>query len=127
MKRANESESIEALTDCTTDNIEKYKRLSSKALNKQYELPCGCDKATLKELIRNYECPRCNETYFYSFCLKEVAQDNCTWHCKKCGTCRDWREWHCETCDDCSYGVSLPCEGCGRKSPYYIEGIEDDD
>ena len=36
----------------------------------------------------------------------------CTWHCRKCKECTDWREWHCATCDKCQYGVSIPCEKC---------------
>jgi len=40
-------------------------------------------------------------TYYYSFCRKDLEQENCTWHCIKCQTCNDWREWHCEECDKC--------------------------
>lgn len=54
---------------------------------------------------------------YWSFCAGwsgdgELVQGSCTWHCRKCGTCADWRKWHCKTCDKCQYGVSIPCEKC---------------
>ena len=125
MKLKNNVKNVEKLTACAMQNIQKYKKLSQKALDQKYELPCGCEKVALKELVSEYRCSECEELYFYSFCLKEVAQENCTWHCDVCGTCRDWREWHCKTCNDCSYGVSLPCDGCGAKSPYYVPEMDD--
>jgi hypothetical protein len=118
MKSASEIESSEDLTDCTLDNIHKYKALSKKALQEKYELPCGCEEAALKDLVNEYECSDCGEAYFYSFCWKDVVQTNDSWHCKPCKTCRDWREWHCKSCNACTYGASLPCETCGKKSPY---------
>lgn len=39
-------------------------------------------------------------------------QEDCTWHCRGCGECADWREWHCSKCKKCHYGVSLVAE-CG--------------
>jgi hypothetical protein len=50
--------------------------------------------------------------YFYSFCRRGMEQESCTWHCRKCRQCQDWREWHCKTCNKCQYGVSIPCEKC---------------
>ncbi len=114
----NKPEIIEDLSDCLVHNIRAYKALSKKALEKKYELPCGCEEVALADLLEDYECLQCQETYSYSLCWKEVIQEGDTWHCKDCKTCRDWREWHCETCGVCSYGVSLPCEGCGKKSRY---------
>lgn len=49
---------------------------------------------------------------FYSFCHGDLAQDSCTWHCRKCGQCRDWLEWHCSKCDKCQYGITFPCATC---------------
>jgi hypothetical protein len=106
---------VEALSICTIQNIEEYKDLSSDELEEKYELPCGCKQVPLKDLLGDYSCSKCGEVYWYSFCWDEVVQDSCTWHCEKCGTCRDWREWHCKTCNRCTYGVTLPCEGCGNR------------
>ena len=108
----------EDLTHCALDNIRKVKALTKKQKDKKYDLPCGCDQVSLEDLLGEYECEGCNEIYSYSFCWKEIVQDGDTWHCKECKTCRDWREWHCTTCNTCTYGASLPCEGCGKKSPY---------
>ncbi len=41
--------------------------------------------------------------YYYSFCRKDLSEDNCTWHCIKCKQCFDWREWHCGECNKCMY------------------------
>ena len=51
--------------------------------------------------------------WYYSFCREVWVEDSCTWHCRTCGECQDWREWHCGTCRKCRYGVTIPCEGCG--------------
>lgn len=107
----------EDLTDCAIDNIRKYKALTPKKREKKYELPCGCEKVSLKNLMETYECTECGEVYYYSFCWNEAVQLD-TWHCKECGTYRDWIEWHCKSCNVCNYGLSIPCEGCGKKSPY---------
>ena len=98
---------IEDLSICALQNIEEYTELSKD------ELPCGCEEVSLKKLMADYICSKCDEVYWYSFCWDEVVQDSCTWHCKICGTCRDWREWHCKECNKCTYGVTLPCEHCG--------------
>ena len=111
---------VEALSICTIQNIAKYKDLEPDELEEKYELPCGCEKAPLKDLLGDYSCSKCGEVYWYSFCWDEVVQDNCTWHCETCGACRDWREWHCETCNRCTYGVTLPCEGCGARMRGFI-------
>jgi hypothetical protein len=109
---------VENLTICAIQNINKYNQLSEEQLNTLYDLPCGCDEVPLKNLISPYTCPECGEDFWYSFCWSEVVQDDQTWHCEICGTCRDWREWHCEKCNKCSYGVSLSCEHCGAKGPF---------
>jgi hypothetical protein len=49
---------------------------------------------------------------YWSWCRDDAAQGTCTWHCRKCGCCQDWREWHCKRCNKCVYGVSIPCESC---------------
>ena len=103
---------IDNLSICAVQNIEEYKELSKKELEKKYELPCGCEEVPLKKLLNKYDCRECKETYWYSFCWNTVVQDICTWHCDVCRVCRDWREWHCEVCNKCTYGVTLPCEHC---------------
>lgn len=49
---------------------------------------------------------------YWSFCRADLEQSMCTWHCRKCRKCMDWREWHCKTCNKCQYGVSIPCSKC---------------
>ncbi len=112
---------LDQLTDCARQHLKKIIALTEGALAKKYELPCGCESATLKDLLYGYECVECGEQYFYSFCWKEVAQENDTWHCNICGKCRDASEWHCKRCNKCTYGLTLECEHCGKKSPYMPE------
>eukprot|EP00985_Skeletonema_marinoi_P008803 scaffold4022_cov84-Skeletonema_marinoi.AAC.1 len=52
---------------------------------------------------------------FYSFCREEVEQSTCTWHCRVCKGCKDWRDWHCKGCNTCKYGASIPCDKCNAK------------
>ena len=104
---------IDNLSICAVQNIEEYKDLSEDELEEKYELPCDCEEVPLKALMADYSCSKCGEGYWYSFCWDEVVQDSCSWHCERCGTCRDWREWHCERCNRCSYGVTLGSEHCG--------------
>jgi len=104
---------LDNLSICAIQNIDIYKGLSEKELDEKYELPCGCEEVSLRNLLYDYSCQKCDEVYWYSFCWGDVAQDNCSWHCEICGQCRDWREWHCERCNKCTYGISLPCEHCG--------------
>lgn len=118
MNRKKDAEDFEELSDCSLNNITKYKKLTKKELDKLYELPCGCEKVALKNLLSDYECLQCEEIYFYSFCLKDVVYENDTWHCVPCGICRESSEWHCKRCNDCTYGLTLSCDGCGKKSPY---------
>ena len=113
-----DAENVEELSDCVLRNIRKYKKLTKQELDKLHELPCGCEKVALKDLLSDYACPECGEIYFYSFCAKEVVYENDTWHCVPCGTCRESSEWHCKRCNDCTYGLTLSCDGCGKKSPY---------
>ena len=111
---------VENLTICAIQNIDIVKKLTEKELNEKWELPCECEKVSLKKLLNHYSCSKCEEVYWFSFCWNEVVSDSHTWHCEQCKTCRDWREWHCETCNTCSYGVSLPCDGCGAMSDLSI-------
>jgi hypothetical protein len=114
----NTIKNAEQLTDCSRAHIKKVIALSEKELNKKYELLCGCEEAKLEELLEDYECSKCSESCYYSFCMGEVIYTNCMWHCHACGTCREDSEWHCKHCNQCTYGITLSCESCGRKSPY---------
>lgn len=102
------------LSDCTIDNIQEFQSLNEADLQEQHELPCQCEQVPLFKLTNNYSCSKCREEYWFSFCLDQVVQSDCTWHCEVCRSCRDWREWHCEVCNKCTYGMTLPCENCGN-------------
>lgn len=106
---------VTKISICAIENIEQYKALCETELNAVMELPCGCELVALRKLLDRYSCNECDELYWYSFCLGEIVQDSCTWHCTDCGTCRDWREWHCPTCNRCTYGVTMPCQNCGGR------------
>lgn len=105
---------VESLSVCATQNIEAYRALSAQDLDALHKLPCGDASVPLKALLHEYYCPKCGESYWYSFCWEAVVQEGNTWHCQVCRRCRDWREWHCEECNKCSWGLSLPCEHCGN-------------
>lgn len=107
---------VESLSICTIQNIEAYKSLPEQKLKALHQLPCGHQSVPLQDLLLEYDCEECGDSFWYSFCWGEVVQDSTTWHCTDCRECRDWREWHCEECDRCTYGVSLPCEYCGNTS-----------
>lgn len=104
---------VTELSRCAIDHVEPYKARAEAALDAMMELPCGCELAPLRKLLDRYSCNECDELYWYSFCLEEVVQDSCTWHCTECRRCRDWREWHCPRCNRCTYGITMPCEHCG--------------
>ncbi len=104
---------VDALSECAIQNIAVVKALTEEDLSRLVELPCGHASVPLRLLLKEYECPGCKETYWFSFCWGDAAQDNCTWHCNVCHQCRDWREWHCPECNRCTYGVSMECEHCG--------------
>ena len=108
------------LSACAYDHRRK-RSFTQKLVNKKVELPCGCETVTLQKLLTEYECSKCEETYFYSFCFKQVFQVDDIRHCKKCRECRESSEWHCDRCGKCTYGLTLPCEGCGRMAPF-LEG-----
>jgi hypothetical protein len=109
---------IDEYSTCALQNINIVKNLSEEELDEEYELPCGCEKVKLKYLLKEYECKGCGTQYWYSFCWNVVAQDDCSWHCKVCKECRDWREWHCKNCNKCTYGITLPCRHCSEEGPY---------
>ena len=50
--------------------------------------------------------------FFWSECRQSLEEDVCTWHCKSCKRCKDWREWHCSGCNRCQYGENIPCKKC---------------
>lgn len=111
----------ESLTACAASYIQRSGKLSPKKLSQKYQLPCGCETVSLGQLLDEYACSECDESYFYSFCLKEVVEENNFWHCKPCDACKEVAEWHCKKCNDCTFGLTLPCDGCGKKSPYMPE------
>lgn len=63
--------------------------------------------------------------YYYSACSGQVMQSHCTWHCRVCKKCDDWREWHCGGCNKCQYGISIPCQEVSESmfSLVRIQGI----
>ena len=63
----------EALSVCTIQNIDEYKDLEPDELGERYELPCGCKKVQLKDLLCDYSCLKCGEIYWYSFFWDEVV------------------------------------------------------
>jgi len=112
---------LDDLTECARHHLTKYAALAKRAGQETYELPCGCESATLADLADSYGCNDCGQWAYYCFCIDEVLDEETTWYCKVCGKCRDTSEWHCKRCGDCTYGVTLPCDGCGKKSPYMPE------
>ena len=106
---------VERLSLCAIRHVALLRKMSAEELDRTHDLPCGCREVPLRDLLDDYTCPGCNETYWYSFCWEEVVQDSCSWHCEICNECRDWREWHCEQCNRCTYGVTFPCEHCGAE------------
>lgn len=113
----NQIENAELLSDCARGHVKSVIALSEAELSAQHPLPCSCENATLKDMLYTYHCGKCDEPYYYSFCLNDVADSNSLWHCGVCGICRDDGTWHCKRCNRCSYGLTLACENCGRKSP----------
>lgn len=104
---------VSEMTDCAVQHVHVYRALTPDELAEMYELPCGDAQVPLQALLDGYDCDACGATYWYSFCWDTAVQFGDTWHCTRCGKCRDWREWHCATCNRCTYGVTLPCEYCG--------------
>ncbi|KAL3872809.1 hypothetical protein ACJMK2_036009 [Sinanodonta woodiana] len=71
------------------------------------------DNMTAAELIRL----SASDSVYFSFCYKEIVQNDHDKHCTRCHKCSTWRTWHCRNCDKCSYGQSIPvCEYCGHLS-----------
>jgi hypothetical protein len=58
----NNIETANQLSDCAHGNIKKVQVLSTLALEKKYDLPCGCASVALKDLLENYACERCGAT-----------------------------------------------------------------
>lgn len=109
---------VENLSICAIQHADVVRNLTEAQLETPIEMPCGHAPVPLRQLLKDYECPECEESYWFSFCWGDVAQDSCSWHCEVCRACRDWREWHCDVCNRCTYGVSLPCQHCERSGPF---------
>ena len=59
---------VDGLSICAIRNIEEYKALSEEELAAEYELPCGCETISLRQLLKGYTCRECGEVYWFSFC-----------------------------------------------------------
>ena len=84
---------------------------SSEAYKSQFFVNKNVYKYTDEELVK-YVLSENSHDNFYSFCRGDVEQEMCTWHCRKCKHCNDWRKWHCKGCNRCQYGVTIPCSNC---------------
>lgn len=82
----------DSLTTCCLANTKKHQSLSAEKLKKPHELSCGCEEVALEDLLSICECQECGEQYYYSFCRKEILEENHFWHCRECGTCRESAE-----------------------------------
>jgi hypothetical protein len=63
-------------SNCALQNIDTVKDLSQEELNREYKLPCDCEKVRLEYLLNKYECKKCGEVYWFSFCNNRVEQDS---------------------------------------------------
>ena len=54
---------VDGLSICAIRNIEEYKALSEEELAAEYELPCGCETISLRQLLKGYTCRECGEVY----------------------------------------------------------------
>lgn len=116
----NQLDDAQLLSDCARGHIKSVAALTDAQLSLQYLLLCGCESASLKDLLQPHDCGKCGERYYYSFCFNDLADSASLWHCSICGNCSDDATWHCKRCNRCSYGLSLSCDNCGKKSPYRI-------
>ena len=116
----NDNENTEQLSNCACHHSKKIALLPDKKLNEEYELACGCESTTLKNLLKDFECSECGEACYYCFCKRCVLDSNSMRYCDICRKCREDSEWHCARCNKCTYGLTLACENCGKKSPYRL-------
>jgi hypothetical protein len=58
----------ESLALCAIQNIRIVKALTDEKLAKETLLPCECESVPLKSLLEKYDCSKCQETYWFSFC-----------------------------------------------------------
>lgn len=72
------------ISTCAIENVEQHKVLAAADLDAM-ELPCACELAALHKLLDGYSCTECDKIYRYSFCLEQVVEDCCAWHCTQCG------------------------------------------
>ena len=68
---------VTRMSTCAIENVQRYKALSRADLDVMMDLPCGCEPVSLQKLVNLYRCSKCDERYWYSFCLGEVVQDSC--------------------------------------------------
>jgi len=75
------------LSPCAVYQLEEYRQLPKEKLFESIELPCGCETVELIQLLNSYQCNRCNQNYWYSFCYETVVPEGSTWECEICGNC----------------------------------------
>ncbi len=128
---------VARMSTCAIENVQRYKALSRADLDVMMDLPCGCEQVPLQKLINLYSCSKCDEPYWYSFCLGEVVQDSCTWEqvplqklinlysCSKCDesywysfclgeVVQNSCTWHCTKCGACRDWREWHCPRCNR-------------
>ncbi|KAK4493581.1 hypothetical protein PRZ48_015248 [Zasmidium cellare] len=104
------------------DFLEEWKE--KKKAVKEADMEEHYNKLLRYRLYKDYPGSEAGDGYWtYSFCRDSWEEESCTWHCRVCKECNDWREWHCSTCNKCTYGVSLPCERCSKRGG----GFDSDD
>ena len=70
---------VDQLSLCAIQNITRVRALTEAELAAPVEMPCGHGPVVLKQLLKGYHCPGCDdELYWYSFCYNAVVQDSCT-------------------------------------------------
>lgn len=73
------------ISRCASYNIDRYNNLKKEDMKNFFLLPCGCEQASIEQLIESYQCSKCEIKYLYSLCLGEVVTEESTWGCEFCG------------------------------------------
>ena len=78
---------VDQVSGCAIYNIEKYKHLTRKDLDRELTLPCGCETLPMRKVIGSYRCESCDKVYHYSYCYDEIIEEGSNWNCEFCGSC----------------------------------------